>query len=64
MPEHKRGENNENSVSETTFRPVNGMTGQCECGNIFNYIAYEGSFECNDCGKTYNVFVDFEIWSQ
>jgi len=63
MPEHKRGGSNEQKT-ESSFRPVDGMTGQCECGNIFHYIAYEGSVECDACGNVYNVFVDFEIWSE
>jgi|APHM01.1.fsa_nt_gi hypothetical protein len=61
MPEHKRGEENEVDT-DAHFMPVDGLSGQCKCGALFNYIAFEGATECDECGRVYNVYVSFEEW--
>lgn len=62
MPEHQRGEENQIISDEEYFTAVDGLQGQCACGYVFHYIAFEGEIECEDCGRVYNVYVDFEEW--
>ena len=46
---------------ESDFHPVDGISGVCDCGHVFNYIAYEGETTCPECGRTYNLYVESEI---
>jgi hypothetical protein len=57
MVEHISHEPNESD--EENFYPVDGIRGECKCGEYFHYIAFEGEIEC-DCGRTWNVFVQSE----
>jgi len=57
MTEHQKEER-----EEANFYPVDGVRGECKCGNYIRYIGYEGEVECSDCGRVWNVFVDHELW--
>jgi hypothetical protein len=48
---------------EATFYPVDGIRGHCECGEYFHYIDSEGEVSCDECGRTYNVYVDHDDWT-
>ncbi|EGQ44334.1 MAG: hypothetical protein J07AB43_01000 [Candidatus Nanosalina sp. J07AB43] len=57
MTEHTRTERD-----EANFYPVDGIRGHCKCGQYMSYIGVEGDFECSECGRVWNVYVDHELW--
>lgn len=59
IPPHERKEED-----EANFYPVDGLRGHCKCGNYMHYMAGEGEYECPECGRVYNIYVDHELWDE
>lgn len=59
MTEHKRS-----GRDEANFYPVDGLRGHCVCGEYLHFMAQEGDYECPDCGRVWNVYVDHELWEE
>lgn len=59
LPEHERS-----SEQEANFYPVDGIRGHCKCGNYLHYRSTEGEWECDECGRVWNLFVDHELWEE
>lgn len=57
MPDHTREEN-----EEANFYPVDGIRGHCKCGEYLHYTSSEGEWECDECGRVYNIYVDHDLW--
>ena len=50
--------------AEANFYPVDGIRGNCKCGNYFHFLSYEGELECEECGRVWNVYVDHDLWEE
>lgn len=59
MPNHEREERD-----EANFYPVDGIRGNCKCGNYMHYISFEGEVECDECGRVWNLYVDHDLWEE
>lgn len=46
------------------FYPVDGIRGHCSCGEYLHYKSFEGEWQCPECGRVWNLYVECDLWDE